>query len=121
MSASAVVPAIETRLRELLGTVQDPCSVGIGSPVDIVDLGLVEEVQVSEEGDVMVRLVLTQPTCFYFFDLRTHIIDTLSADPAVRGVEVEIVKEPWTPDRMSDEHRQRVRARRAAALAEHRA
>jgi metal-sulfur cluster biosynthetic enzyme len=114
--SAAAATTDAARVHSLLSTIQDPCSVGMGAPIDIVGMGLVEEVRVDEKGGVLVRLVLTQPTCFYFWDLRTHIVDTISAEPGVTEVEVEVVKESWTPERMSPERRLEARRRRAAAL-----
>lgn len=83
-----------------LHTVQDPCSLGVGSPIDIVDMGLIEKIAISNDGDVTVHLVLTQPTCWYFNDMREHIIHALEDLPSVRTVRVEVFEELWSPDRM---------------------
>jgi metal-sulfur cluster biosynthetic enzyme len=92
----ARVAALMDRLRE----VRDPCSVGIGSPIDIVSMGLIEDIIIDEVGTVRIQLVLTQPTCWFFAQMRTHIIDSLVDAPGVAAVEVEVVGELWTPDRM---------------------
>lgn len=88
--------AVIARLR----TVKDPCSLALGSPVDIWELGLVEEVGV-DGGQVRVRLVLTDPSCVYFRTIRQHVVDVVGALPGVEAVEVSLVTTVlWTAERM---------------------
>jgi metal-sulfur cluster biosynthetic enzyme len=64
---------------------------------------------VFSQGNVRVRLLLTDPMCLYLFEMRSQIIDVLSALPGVESVEVEPVSgKLWWPERM--------RPRRANAL-----
>jgi metal-sulfur cluster biosynthetic enzyme len=87
-------------LRDKLGEVKDPCSIGVGSPIDIVSMGLIEKLEVSDDGVVTVHLVLTQPTCWFFGDMRKHIVDALADVADVQSVRVEVFEELWSPDRM---------------------
>ena len=69
-------------------------------PVNIVDLGLVYDVQVNNE-DVYVKMTLTAPGCpmsaFISEDVRMKV-----ASAGAKKVDVDIVWDPpWTPDRMS--------------------
>ena len=78
--------------------------------VNIVDLGLVYEVRVTErEGktDVLVKMALTTPACPSAPELIREVKDAVSdLGEEVGRVEVEIVRSPpWTPDRMTDDAR----------------
>lgn len=88
-------------VRAVLSQVIDP-EVGI----NIIELGLVYDVLVSEDGTQMhVRMTMTSPAC----PMGAHIADE-ARDAlrrrwlTLRQVEVELVWEPpWGPERMSDE------------------
>jgi metal-sulfur cluster biosynthetic enzyme len=78
--------------------------------VNIVDLGLVYEVRVTErkgESDVLVKMALTTPACPAAPELIREVKDAISdLGEEVGRVHVEIVRSPpWTPDRMTDEAR----------------
>ena len=78
--------------------------------VNIVDLGLVYEVQVSEVGGksaIHVKMTMTSPACPVGPQLIQEVKDVLTGlGEAVGRVEVEIVMSPpWTPDRMTEEAR----------------
>lgn len=83
-------------VRKALRAVKDP-----ELNLNIIDIGLVYDVEVSEAGAVHVRMTLTSPGC----PAGTEIIDDVKGVvgdlEGVTGVEVELVWEPyWTPDRM---------------------
>lgn len=91
----ATVPTPDT-VRKALRAVKDP-----ELNLNIIDIGLVYDVDVSEAGEVRVRMTLTSPGC----PAGTEIIDDVKKVAAdlegVTGVEVELVWEPyWTPDKM---------------------
>ena len=93
-------PTVEA-LTQRLGQVKDPCSIGVGSPIDIVSMGLIERIDINIDGTVTVHLVLTQPTCWFFADLRKHVVDALADVAGVSQVRVEVFEELWSPDRMA--------------------
>ena len=69
--------------------------------LNIIDIGLVYDVEVGGVGDVHVRMTLTSPGC----PAGTEIIDDVKRVVAdlegVQSVDVELVLEPyWTPDKM---------------------
>jgi metal-sulfur cluster biosynthetic enzyme len=88
---------------EILGrlrTVIDPCSIKMCAPVDIWEMGLVEELEVTG-GRVRVTLVLTDISCVFYRDMRRHIVDVLLELPGVEAVDVTLATDIlWTPDRM---------------------
>ena len=89
-------------LVDQLRTVTDPCSAGLGAPIDIWSLGLVEEVSVAERT-ARIRLVLTDPSCVFFRTISETIAAALRRLPDVDAVDVELdATVLWTPDRMKD-------------------
>jgi metal-sulfur cluster biosynthetic enzyme len=77
--------------------------------VNIVDLGLVQQVSCDAQGDAAVEMTLTSPACplgDYFYE---EVPRALERVPGVRSTELEIVLEPvWSPERMSDEARRQL-------------
>ena len=83
-----------------LRSVVDPCSIGLGAPTDIWQMGLIERLEV-DGTRVRVGLVLTDPACVFFRGIRSYVVDALSAVPGVESVDVELLAGMvWTPDRM---------------------
>ena len=84
-----------------LRKVIDPCSIKMCAPVDIWEMGLLEDVEITA-GRVRVTLVLTDISCVFYRDMRRHVIDVLLELPGVDEVEVTLATNTlWTPDRMN--------------------
>ena len=96
-AAPSPAPALTPEtLRKALRAVKDP-----ELNLNIIDIGLVYDVEANEAGGVHVRMTLTSPGC----PAGTEIIDDVKRVAAdmegVQGVEVELVWEPyWTPEKM---------------------
>jgi len=87
--------------RENLRNVYDP---EIG--VNIVDLGLVYDVDVEDDGDVLVTMTLTSIGCPLGPVVVQEATNALADLPGIGTVDVKIVwSPPWTPDLMSEEAR----------------
>mgnify|MGYP001213862284 CR=1 FL=1 len=75
-------------------------------PVNIVDLGLVYDCQVSEEEDttrVLVKMTLTAQGCGMGDSIAADAKHKIEGLPGVEGADVQIVWEPpWGPNRMSE-------------------
>ena len=72
-------------------------------PFNIVDLGLVYALDLSDEGDVKVRMTLTSPGCPVGPWLTDEVRDACLGVEGVKRVEVEIVFDPpWNPTMMSE-------------------
>lgn len=94
---------LESRVRERLKSVLDPCSTFTRKPQSIVDLGLVDGVSV-DEGDVTVELLPTNQFCMYVPHISEDIENRVGGLPKVDSVTVETVADKvWTQDRMTDE------------------
>ena len=110
--------ATREQIFEALSSVYDTCSIFNSTRLDIVEMGLVHDVE-QDKGSVSVRLLLTDPMCLYLFEMRSQIIDVLSALPGVESVEVEPVSgKLWWPERMTPEARERLERRRRARIAQ---
>lgn len=83
-------------VRKALRQVKDP-ELGL----NIIDIGLVYDVAVSDEGAVHVRMTLTSPGCPAGPEIMGDAKQTVEALEGVTAVEVELVWEPyWTPEKM---------------------
>ena len=74
-------------------------------PVNIYDLGLIYEVNITETNSVGIVMTLTTPNCPEAQSLPAHVQETVQdMIPGVGHVHVEIVWEPaWTKDKMSED------------------
>lgn len=92
------------KVMEALREVYDP-----EIPINIVDLGLVDEVRV-EGPKVVVRLIPTAPGCPMLGFIAQKAKEAVASIPGVEGAEVELVLDkPWTPDRLTEEGKKRFR------------
>ncbi len=83
-------------VRRALRAVKDP-----ELNLNIIDLGLVYDVEVSDSGDVRVRMTLTSPGCPAGAEIVQGVRDVAADLEGVGSVDVELVWEPyWTPERM---------------------
>lgn len=90
---------IEEHIITMLKTVYDP-----EIPVDIYNLGLIYNIDLSDEGNLTVDMTLTAPNCpaadFIVEDTRIK----LESIEGVNRVDIRIVFEPeWNKDMMSEE------------------
>jgi metal-sulfur cluster biosynthetic enzyme len=84
-----------------LRSVPEPCSIAMKTPLDITEMGLVEDVAV-DGGSVAVVLVLTDPSCVHFLSMRRFIRDALLELDGVDAVEVTMsTTQLWTSDRLA--------------------
>jgi metal-sulfur cluster biosynthetic enzyme len=91
-------PLTPERCRDSLRAVIDP-----EIYQNIVDLGLVYDLDVSPENAVAVTMTLTTPHCPMGPEIVENVEKTLLAEGA-SAVQVHIVWEPmWTPDAMTEE------------------
>jgi FeS assembly SUF system protein len=75
-------------------------------PVNIVDLGLVYDVEVQDNGVCSITMTLTSQACPEARTIPDVVKRRVNALPGVQGTEVQIVWEPqWTPQRISSEGR----------------
>ncbi len=86
-------------VREGLKNVYDP---EIG--VNIVDLGLVYDADISDRGDVLVTMTLTSLGCPLGPVIVQEVTNALKDLPGIGTADVKLVWSPaWSPDMMSEE------------------
>jgi metal-sulfur cluster biosynthetic enzyme len=93
--APAALPSPDF-IRKALRAVKDP-----ELNLNIMDIGLVYDVEVSDAGQVHVRMTLTSPGCPAGTEILDDVKRVVGDLEGVTGVEVELVWDPyWTPERM---------------------
>ena len=89
---------IEEKIIEVLKNCYDP-----EIPVNIFELGLIYEIQIDNDANVIVKMTLTSPACPVAGSLPPEVEMKVLAIPEVKDVKVEIVwSPPWDKDMMSD-------------------
>lgn len=105
---------VENEAWAALERIYDPCSVATRSPLNIVDMGLVREVEVDEEGNVRVSICATSPSCMLMASITEGAERELREIEGAGEIEVRVDTEFfWTPEAMTK--------RGHAELARHRA
>jgi FeS assembly SUF system protein len=95
------VKPLRERVIEVLKTCYDP-----EIPVDIWELGLIYEINISEGNDVHIMMTLTSPACPVAETLPPDVEQKVRDIPDVNSAKVEITFEPpWEKDMMSEEAR----------------
>ena len=83
----------------VLKTIYDP-----EIPVDIYELGLIYDVQISDEGEAKVLMTLTTPNCPVAESLPMEVEEKVGEVEGITKSKVEITFEPeWEKDMMSEE------------------
>jgi len=89
---------IEREVVAALRTCYDP-----EIPVDIYELGLIYDIIVDKDRNVLINMSLTSPACPSAQQLPVEVRHKVRSLPEVTDAKVEIVWEPaWTKDRMSE-------------------
>lgn len=96
---NAPLEATRSLISEALHEVYDP---ELG--VNVVDLGLVYEIEITHEGFVTVTMTLTTPGCPMHEALAEGVGAALGDIPGLTGGEIRLIWEPaWSPERMTEE------------------
>ena len=86
---------------QALKTVYDP-----EIPVNVVDLGLIYDVQVAENNNVFVQMTLTFPGCGMGPHIAQQAEWAVQDLDGVEEVEIELTFDPpWSPEMISEEAR----------------
>jgi FeS assembly SUF system protein len=89
---------VQNEAIQVIQTVYDP-----EIPVNIYELGLIYEVNVSNELNIEIVMSLTSPFCPAAQSMPAEIKEKLSAIEGVKEVEVRVTFEPqWSQDLMSE-------------------
>jgi FeS assembly SUF system protein len=92
---------LQATVVEALKSIYDP-----EIPVDIYELGLIYDVEVSEDGDATITMTLTTPHCPVAESMPNEVELRVLSVPGIRDAVVNLVWDPpWDPSKMSDEAR----------------
>ena len=73
-------------------------------PVNINDLGLIYDINISKGNNVFIKMSLTSPGCPVAGELPKQVADELTKIKNIGLIEVELVWDPpWTKERMSED------------------
>ncbi|MCB1864591.1 MAG: SUF system Fe-S cluster assembly protein [Chromatiales bacterium] len=90
---------LHQQIVDQLRTVFDP-----EIPVNIYDLGLVYDIEIDDDRNVIVDMTLTTPGCPVAMSFPATVEGKVREVPGVASARVELVWDPpWTTDRMTDE------------------
>lgn len=89
-------------VRARLHRVIEPCSIAMRRPVNIVQMGLIDGIELSD-GVARISLCLTDTACVHFAGMQRGIADALAGLPDVSRVEVvQVTDKLWDPDRYDE-------------------
>ncbi len=90
---------LENTIVEALKSIYDP-----EIPVDIFELGLIYEVKIDPDYNVLIDMTLTSPNCPVAETLPIEVEDKVKEISEVKSAKVVIVFDPpWDKDMMSEE------------------
>ena len=93
------IASLGEEVLRVLKTIYDP-----EIPVDIYELGLIYDVQISDEGEAKVLMTLTTPNCPVAESLPMEVEEKVGEIEGITKSKVEITFEPeWEKDMMSEE------------------
>ena len=105
MSEVADKDTLKAEILEALKVVRDP-----EIPVNVVDLGLIYDLDIGDDGDVDIQMTLTSPGC--------PVQDMIQADAELAAMKVEGVQKvkvefvwtpPWSPQKMTEDGKKQMR------------
>ncbi|GBF11173.1 metal-sulfur cluster assembly factor [Tepidibacillus sp. HK-1] len=92
------------QVRDVLQAVYDP-ELGL----NIIELGLVYDIQVSSKNDVYIVMTLTTPGCPLHGSITAGAESAIRSIEGVNNVDVNLVWQPaWSPDKMTDEAKKKL-------------
>lgn len=90
---------LKEKILEALKSVYDP-----ELNINVVDLGLIYNIDVSEQSDVIISMTLTTPGCPLHDSITTGVRYCVQGIEETKNVEVNLVWEPaWSPEKMTPE------------------
>ena len=89
---------IEGRVIKAISSIFDP-----EIPVNIYELGLIYDIEITQQADVVIDMTLTSPACPVAESLPGDVNNVVAMVEGVGAVDVRLVWDPpWTPDRMTE-------------------
>jgi len=99
MSETEPIPTLRDEIEAELRTVFDP-----EIPVNIMDLGLVYEIKIGDNGDVKITMTLTAPACPVAGEIVREVQEKVEGLAGVLDCHVQLTFDPpWNKDMMTEE------------------
>ena len=90
---------LEEKIIEVLKSCYDP-----EIPVDIFELGLIYEIEIDDDANVIIKMTLTSPACPVARSLPPEVEGKVASIEEVNSAKIELVwSPPWDKDMMSEE------------------
>lgn len=90
---------LRDQIYEVLYTIFDP-----EIPVNVVDLGLIYDVQIEEKGNIKIDMTLTAPNCPVAGDIVAEVQRKTEAIEGVGDAHIHLTFDPpWTKEMMTEE------------------
>lgn len=90
---------LKDRIIQRLKTIHDP-----EIPLNIYELGLIYEIDIDNNNDVLIVMTLTAPNCPVAESLPLEVEEAVKQTEGVNNAQVQITFEPaWSMDKLSDE------------------
>jgi FeS assembly SUF system protein len=91
--------ALEADIINVLSNIYDP-----EIPVNIYELGLIYEINISEQAEVKIVMTLTSPNCPVAESMPNEVKQKVAEIGGVKSSEIELTFEPpWDQEMLSDE------------------
>lgn len=93
------IKSLQNKIINILKTIYDP-----EIPVDIFELGLIYEIKIDEDFNVMIEMTLTSPNCPVAESMPAEVKEKVGLVHGVTSSDLKVVFDPpWTQDFMSEE------------------
>lgn len=90
---------LQDRIIQVLKTIHDP-----EIPIDIYELGLIYNIDIDDNNDVLIVMTLTAPNCPVADNLPLEVEEAVKRTEGVNNVQIQLTFEPaWSPEKISDE------------------
>jgi metal-sulfur cluster biosynthetic enzyme len=100
---------IRLQITERLNEIVDPCGLAFGTEIGLVDMGLVPEIEISDD-QIVVGLCPTFPGCLFVPSLLKAMTEKLASLETERRLTVRLASDQlaWDPGHMSETARRRL-------------
>lgn len=103
-------------IEDAIALVDDPCSIAARAPLNVLELGLIRDCHIEDDGRVYVTVSPTAPSCVLIASIAEGIERRVAAVDGVTGVHVRIDTDTvWLPDLMTDEGQEKLASRRSGS------
>jgi metal-sulfur cluster biosynthetic enzyme len=84
-----------------LDGIAEPCSIAMGNRISLVEMGLIDDIAIADDGIVTITLCLTDTACVHYLRMQAYITDALSPLAGITSVQVkQTLDKLWTDDRV---------------------